>query len=209
MRIAPINKLKYQILALGLFLTPHIAGGQKFLTEQKSDVFEYTQKVPPAGSNSYSVLTRAPSPRINIAGEDVLCKIVVNLANNVLYTYNDYGIPTMAYLVASGAKKTPTDEGIRVVSGIEKYPYRTASKLTKRYKKPRDYGPMALILRKVDPETGKTSPTGEFIHGNNNKNSLGTYASKGCIRMDNEVIKIIAQQVVNRGDYILITKQEQ
>ena len=83
--------------------------------------------------------------------------------------------------------------------------FESAGKATKRYKTPRDYGPKALILQKVDPLTGKLTPTGEFIHGNNNKNSLGTYASKGCMRMDNEVIKEIAKQV-KKGDYILIIK---
>ena len=79
----------------------------------------------------------------------------------------------------------------------------TAPASTKRHKKPWDYGPKALILEKLDPETGRRFKTGEFIHGNNNPKSLGKYASLGCIRMDNEVIKQIAKDA-KRGDLVLI-----
>ncbi len=44
---------------------------------------------------------------------------------------------------------------------------------------------------------------GQFIHGNNNPASLGTYASLGCVRMDNGVIKKLAQEV-ERNTYVLI-----
>ena len=47
--------------------------------------------------------------------------------------------------------------------------------------------------------------TGEFIHGNKNPDSLGKYASKGCMRMDNEVIQYLAPQM-KRGDIVIIKK---
>ncbi len=49
------------------------------------------------------------------------------------------------------------------------------------------------------------SQTGQFIHGNNDISSLGKYASLGCIRMDNEVIKKLAKEV-KRGDIVVIRK---
>lgn len=189
-----------------MFFATQTLPAQSIKTTVPNDVFIHTvTNIPPQGTNSYFALIHAPNPKINIAGEETQAKIVVNLDNNVLYTYNNYGEPEMAYRIASGKKSTPTHTGIRIVTNIESYPYRSAGKATKRYKTPRDYGPKALILQKVDPLTGKLTPTGEFIHGNNNKNSLGTYASKGCMRMDNEVIKEIAKQV-KKGDYILIIK---
>ena len=42
-----------------------------------------------------------------------------------------------------------------------------------------------------------------LLHGNSNKSSLGKYASLGCIRMDNEVIKQLSKEV-KRGDIIII-----
>ena len=65
--------------------------------------------------------------------------------------------------------------------------------------------PKIICLQKVDPETGTRSSTGEFIHGNNNPASLGKYASLGCIRMDNDVIRELAANV-KRGDIVVITK---
>ncbi len=56
---------------------------------------------------------------------------------------------------------------------------------------------------KVDPETGKLSTTGEFIHGTNRPESIGQYVSLGCMRMDNETIKQLASEV-KRGDIVII-----
>jgi len=159
--------------------------------------------VPAKGTSDTAILQDAPSPVVFVVDEARKAKIVVKLSTNVLYKYDDNGQPEIAYRIASGKKSTPTDTGISIVSHVETYPYKSASPKTKRYKNPSDYGPKAIILEKLNPHTGKKSPTGEFIHGNNNKNSIGKYASKGCMRMDNQVIKILANQV-QRGDLVLI-----
>ena len=57
----------------------------------------------------------------------------------------------------------------------------------------------------IDPKTGKKWDNGEYIHGNNKASSIGKYASKGCVRMDNEVIQILAKQVKN-GDVVIMKK---
>ena len=159
--------------------------------------------MPAKGTSDTAILQDAPSPVVFVVDEARKAKIVVKLSTNVLYKYDDNGQPEIAYRIASGKKSTPTDTGISIVSHVETYPYKSASPKTKRYKNPSDYGPKAIILEKLNPHTGKKSPTGEFIHGNNNKNSIGKYASKGCMRMDNQVIKILANQV-QRGDLVLI-----
>ena len=207
MKISGINFIKAPILAAGLSLAV-VSNAQNLINKESPvDTFEYVNPIYPTGTSSPYVLLNAPSPEVEIAGEKKLATIIVDLSKNVLYKYNEYGHATVAYLVASGKKSTPTHTGIRMVTGIETYPYRTAPSNTKRYKNPRDYGPKALILKKVNPETGELSSTGEFIHGNNKKSSLGKYASKGCIRMDNEVIKEIADYV-NKGDIVLIIDGE-
>ena len=167
------------------------------------DTFQYA--VPPTGTTEDSILNKAPSPQITIKGEKKNAAIVVDLNRNILYQYDVNGKPTCAYLVASGKKSSPTDTGIRVVTHVESYPYKTASPKTKRRKKPWDYGPRVICLETVDPQTGARGKTGEFIHGNNNPKSLGKYASLGCIRMDNGIIKKLAKEV-KRGDLVLITK---
>jgi lipoprotein-anchoring transpeptidase ErfK/SrfK len=128
------------------------------------------------------------------------------LATNVLYFYDKEGKPQNVYLVASGKKtpKTQTKTGVRSVSHVETYPYKEANPKTKRRKNPRAYGPKILILDYLNPKTGEiTHGNGEFIHGNNNAKSLGQYASLGCIRMDNEVIKEIST-LVDRHDIVVI-----
>jgi len=161
--------------------------------------------VSPQGTTDFIVLTNAPSSDVYVKSELKKAIIVVDLSKNVLYKYDQDGNPTEAFLVASGKKSTPTSTGVRVVSHVETYPYRTAPKATKRRRNPRDYGPKIIILNELNPTNGIQSPCGEFIHGNNNPSSIGKYASKGCIRMDNEVIKELSTQV-QRGDIVKIIR---
>ncbi len=161
------------------------------------------EKVSPKGSSSPQHLKNAPSPIITVAGEKKLAAIVVDTKTNLLYTYDDKGNAKTVYSVATGKKYTPTRKGIKMITNVEAYPYKTAYG-TKRKKNPKDYGPNVIIIENINPETGKIyGRNGQFIHGNNNPKSLGTYASLGCIRMDNEVIKKIAKEAV-KNSYVLI-----
>ncbi len=168
-----------------------------------NDTFTYTQTATPKGTAAKTILLSAPSPKVTIAGQNRLATFVIDLAQNVLYHYDEKGQVQMAYLVASGKKTTPTSTGVRMVTHVESYPYKSAPAYTKRRKRPWDYGPRIICLETVDPKTGAKGVTGEFIHGNNNVASLGKYASKGCIRMDNEVIKRLAKEV-KRGAIVVI-----
>ena len=161
------------------------------------------EKVSPKGSSSPQHLKNAPSPIITVAGEKKLAAIVVDTKTNLLYTYDDKGNAKTVYSVATGKKYTPTRKGIKMITNVVAYPYKTAYG-TKRKKNPNDYGPNVIIIENINPETGKIyGRNGQFIHGNNNSKSLGTYASLGCIRMDNEVIKKIAKEAV-KNSYVLI-----
>ena len=170
-------------------------------TQASGDTFEYS--VPAKGTDSKEILEKAPSPEININGEKKKAAIIVDLATNTLYKYNEDGKAEKAYLVASGKPRTPTDKGVRIVTHTESFPYRTASWKTKRRRNPQDYGPRVICLNKIDPESGRQSPTGEFIHGTNRPEKIGEYVSLGCIRMDNEVIKELADEI-ERGDIVII-----
>lgn len=153
-----------------------------------------------------TILANAPSSQIEIAGKKQNASIVVDLSENRLYRYDKDGKAFEVYQVASGKKTSPTSTGIRRVSHIETYPYTEAPAGTKRRKSPKAYGPKILILTTIDPKTGKDlGSNGEFIHGNNNPASIGTYASHGCVRMDNDVITQLSKEV-KPGSYVLIQK---
>lgn len=161
------------------------------------------EKISPKGSSKPEHLKNAPSPKITIAGEEKSAAIVVDTEHNLLYTYDEEGKAQVVYSVATGKKYTPTKKGIKMITNVETYPYKTAYG-TKRKRNPNDYGPNVIIIENIDPETGKiVGRNGQFIHGNNNEKSLGTYASLGCVRMDNEVIKKLSKEVV-KNTYVLI-----
>jgi lipoprotein-anchoring transpeptidase ErfK/SrfK len=156
-------------------------------------------------------LVNAPNPKITINGEKINAGIVVDVNSNKLYRYNENGDVIDGFHVATGKigknGKSLTHTGIRKVDHIETYPYKSAVG-TKRQKNPIAYGPKILYLTIVDSKTGEvTGSNGEFIHGNSNPNSIGTHASHGCVRMDNEVIKKLAKETPT-GTYVLITNQE-
>ncbi len=211
MKILPAIGIKKAVgitLATGALLVGGQAlRGQTLNRDTIPDKFERTDtiKITPQGTNAKSILLGAPNPQITIKGDTTNAAIVVDISKNILYHYNEDGEAICAYLVASGKEKYPTDTGVRIVTHVEKYPYKSAPASTRRHRKPNDYGPRTICLETIDPETGKRGKTGEFIHGNNNPKSIGQYASLGCIRMDNEVIKELATKV-KRGDIIIIQK---
>lgn len=200
----------------GTFLFAAPKAGVHSRIAQKPDTFEYVQKadstiseanvLPPVhGTSDSLILSKAPSPKLTVKGEMKNAAIVVDLSKNILYHYNDSGKPQTAYLVASGKTNSPSKEIVSIVSHIETYPYKSAPKNTKRYRSPRSFGPKAIILDKLDTLKNERIQSGQFIHGNNDFSSLGKYASLGCIRMDNEVIKELAQKV-KRGDLVIFKR---
>lgn len=214
MQIPKITSLRMKTGILATAGTMLFATNPSVVKAQKSDTFERAIKTeqvdslafPSAkGSDSAKFLVDAPSPKVTVSGEKKLATIVVDLAKNVLYHYNESGKPMFAYRIASGKSTSPTETGLRIVSHIETYPYDTAPKTTKRRKYPYSYGPKIICLEKLDPITGEKSLTGEFIHGNNDPSSIGKYASQGCMRMDNEII-VKLSKLIKRGNLVLIKR---
>ena len=152
-------------------------------------------------------LKDAPSPIVTIAGKKRNVGIVVDISKNCLYRYDDNGDLLDGYKIASGVigrnGKSITSTGLRMIDHIEAYPYKCAPG-TKRRRNPKAYGPNILYLTIIDYKTGDIlGSNGEFIHGNNNPSSIGKYASHGCMRMDNDVIKQFAKEV-KPGTFVLI-----
>ena len=130
-------------------LTPVLSNA--YARTMVNDTFVKTETViTPKGTAEKNILDNAPDPHIIIAGEEKTAKITVDLSKNVLYKYDTEGHAQMAYLIASGKKNTPTDKGIRIVTHIETYPYRTAPRHTRRRKNPKAYGPKVICLNKID-----------------------------------------------------------
>lgn len=197
-------KIKYiigsSVLSGGLLAVASTSASN--INQLQHDTFEI-DSVPPNGTTKEKFLVFAPSPNVKVCGRNKKAKIVVDLKTNILYTYNEFGEAQCAYSIASGRTSTPTTPGVRIISHVERYPYQSAPIKTKRRKNPKAYGPRAIILDILNTKTGKRSSIGEFIHGNNNPNSIGKYVSHGCMRMDNEVIKQLSKKV-KRGDIVLI-----
>ena len=200
-----LNTVKTFTLAAVLLSLPLKTYGKIIPTAQLTDSFE--SPITPQGTDSPSVLANAPDPGITIAGVQKKAGIVVDINTNVLYTYDKDGKPTKAYQIASGKKSTPTDRGIRIVTHKEKYPYSSAPRSSKRRRAPKDYGPFIICLNKINPKTGEQSTTGEFIHGCRSYHATfetnpGRYVSHGCMRMDNEAIKVVKEIPV--GSIVII-----
>lgn len=211
MKITPAFAIKKNIgaiIAAGTLMTAPFAikaqnnTGDNALTQ---DIFQRETLVTPSGTTNARFLACAPDPSVEVAGEKKTATIVVDLSNNTLYHYDEEGNALAAYLVASGKPGSKTPSGLRIVNHVETYPYKEAPPSTKRRRQPWNYGPKAIILDKLDPYTGEASQAGIFIHGNNDASSIGEYASLGCIRMDNEVIKELSQKV-KRGDIVLFKR---
>lgn len=160
-------------------------------------------EIPHSGLTDPDILSFAPSCDTVVQGVDKKAAIVVDIAHRLLFRYDSTGVAKAVYPIATGKPSTPTDAGLRIVSHVETYPYRGAPAHTKRHRTPRSFGPKCIILDKLDANTGEISHTGEFIHGNNDSTSIGKAASKGCMRMDNEVIKDVSS-LVKRGDLVII-----
>lgn len=149
MKITPINNLRkifgITLAAGAIASAPLVSSGTNQVLAQDT-VTLTTQTVPPQGTTDPLILEAAPSPVVFVTGEKRNATIVVDISKNVLYKYDEDGQPEAAYRIASGKPRTPTDTGLRMVLGVEKYPYKSAPASTKRHKKPWDYGPRAIIL---------------------------------------------------------------
>ncbi|WP_216829297.1 triple tyrosine motif-containing protein [Alkalihalobacterium elongatum] len=114
--------------------------------------------------------------------------IIINKATNQLAFYND-GKRIRTFSVATGRERSLTPEGkFKIVNKIVNRPY---------YKSNIPGGDPRNPLgdRWLGINARGTYGTTYAIHGNNNPSSIGTYASAGCIRMHNEEVRWLFNQV--------------
>jgi glucan-binding YG repeat protein len=123
--------------------------------------------------------------------------IIINKKTNTLAFY-DSGKLVKTFRVATGRTRSLTPEGtFRIVSKIVNRPY---YKLKIPGGDPRN----PLGNRWMGLEARGTYGTTYAIHGNANENSIGTYASSGCIRMHNSEVRWLYSHV-NNNTVVIIT----
>jgi len=133
-----------------------------------------------------------------VSSNDAL--LIVNKSTNELAYFRD-GALERVFPVATGRTKELTPEGtFPIVNKIIDRPY---------YKEKIPGGDPANPLgrRWLGLRVGKTEGTTYAIHGNSNPSSIGKYVSAGCIRMHNDDIEWLFEQIAV-GTKVVITSSE-
>ena len=114
--------------------------------------------------------------------------IIINKASNMLAFYEN-GKIIKTFQVATGRKASYTPEGtFRIVNKIKNRPYYTDNIPGGDPRNP-------LGDRWLGLDARGTYGTTYAIHGNSNPASIGTYASSGCVRMFDEEVRWLFDQV--------------
>ncbi|MGG2067405.1 L,D-transpeptidase family protein [Bacillus sp. S14(2024)] len=114
--------------------------------------------------------------------------LIINKKINQLAYYNG-GTLVKTFRVATGRDDSLTPEGnFKIVTKIVNRPYYTGNIPGGDPRNPLGNRWMGLDAR-------GTYGTTYAIHGNNNENSIGSYVSSGCIRMHNDEIRWLFDQV--------------
>ncbi|MCA9776780.1 MAG: murein L,D-transpeptidase [Candidatus Eremiobacteraeota bacterium] len=129
-------------------------------------------------------------------------RVLIDLSEHRLSVYDGAGKVQRVFPVASGARETPTDEGIKVVCEKLEDPTKLAEKLWPD-SKGAAFGKRLIDLNWYDPETGSQTVSDEELHGTYELNSIGSFASHGCVRLTNESIEWLYQNL-KLGDIVVI-----
>lgn len=127
--------------------------------------------------------------------------IIINKSNNKLAHYKE-GQLIKVYSVATGRGPSMTPEGtFKIVNKIKNRPY---------YKEniPGGHPNNPLGDRWLGLNARGTWGTTYAIHGNNNPNSIGTYASAGCVRMYDEEVRELFNRVAKNTTVIITTSNK-
>lgn len=110
--------------------------------------------------------------------------VVIDLSERRLVLF-DEGVPVETGIVAIGAERSVTPTGRTYVTDVVATPEATI------------YGPFALGLALYsDTETEFAGGNGQIaIHGTNQPHLLGEEVSRGCVRVDNDLVRRLAGRV--------------
>lgn len=179
-----------------IFANPVSNGQNKTL--EKDEFVKTTQTM-----TKLEPVSKLYSPAIKVGNDVVYPAIVADISERKLYQYDMEGYLENVFSIAVGSEEKPTKAGLRVIRGIEKYPYTEAPTTTRRHDDPDRYGSYLLVLENIDLDTGEAvGYDGQFIHGTNTPYSVGKACSRGCLRMDNKDIESLAKNLM-ADQYVL------
>ncbi|WP_134702713.1 L,D-transpeptidase [Ammoniphilus sp. YIM 78166] len=126
--------------------------------------------------------------------------IIINKATNKLAFYQD-GKLIKSFPVATGKQQTYTPEGtFEIVNKIKNRPYYKGKIAGGDPKNPLGDRWLGLNARGTKGDT-------YGIHGNNNEKSIGSYVSLGCVRMRNQDVRWLFDQVKVKTPVIITTSK--
>jgi len=127
--------------------------------------------------------------------------IVINKKTNEL-AYFKNGELVKTFPVATGKKPSYTPEGtFKIVNKIKNRPYY-------KEKIPGGDPKNPLGKRWLGLDANGTNGTTYAIHGNNNPRSIGKYVSAGCVRMHNEDVEWLFDEVKLNTKVVITTSKE-
>ncbi|WP_239422081.1 peptidoglycan-binding protein [Bacillus sp. CGMCC 1.16541] len=127
--------------------------------------------------------------------------IIINKSTNQLAYYHHSKL-VKVFRVATGKKPSYTPEGtFKIVNKIKNRPYYKGNVKGGDPKNPLGDRWLGLNAR-------GTYGTTYAIHGNNNPNSIGKYVSNGCIRMYDEEVRWLFDQLNVNATVIITTSQK-
>lgn len=137
-----------------------------------------------------------------ISGKSV--RVLIDLSEHRLSVYDATGSVQRVFPVASGADDSPTDVGVKLVNAKLDDPTELAKKLWPE-SKGAAFGKRLIDLDWYNPETGVQTVSDEELHGTYVLESIGSNASHGCVRLTNESIEWLYQNLAI-GDLVVIRK---
>jgi lipoprotein-anchoring transpeptidase ErfK/SrfK len=144
--------------------------------------------------------SRAVPPAPLVGGKGA--RVLIDLSEHRLTGYDSSGSVQRVFPVASGAQDTPTDVGVKVVTEKLADPTALAEKLWPD-SKGTAFGNRLIDLNWYDPITGVQTVSEEELHGTLVLESIGQNASHGCVRLTNESIEWLYQNL-SVGDLVVI-----
>jgi L,D-transpeptidase ErfK/SrfK len=221
-----VKALQTALTDLGFYAGDSADGVYGAQTAQAVKNFQNNQNLPASGQVDQKTLMAlnriVPAPGVqlwqtpakdqlspsNDLGKLGKARVVIDLSEHRLFLYDDKNKVKKIYSVATGNPQHPdgrgqkTSTGVRVVNTKVLDPAPVAWALWPETRG-RAFGTRLLDLSALDPKTGAISRIGEELHGTYARSSIGTDASHGCMRMQNEDIEEVYQQL-KKGDLIKV-----